>query len=44
MELLCTSGYVNTAMKLVLSEVTFMLGMTGLEVLFHMPLLPKILY
>lgn len=44
MELWCTSVYVNTAVKLVLSEVMFTLWMTGLGVLFHMPLLPKILY
>jgi len=44
MELWCTSGYVNTAVKLVLSEVTFTLWMMGLGVLFHMPLLPTILY
>jgi hypothetical protein len=44
MELWCTSGYVNTAVKLVLSEVMFILWNTGLRVLFHMPLLPTILY
>lgn len=44
MELWYTSGYVNTAVKLVLSEVTFTLWMTGLGVLFHMPLLPTIFY
>lgn len=39
----CTSGFVNTTVKLVWSEVMFAVWVTGLRVLFHVPPLPTIL-